>query len=206
VKIADADGLGAVSMRSVARELGTSAPALYRYVADKEDLLELMADVVFSAAAPKRTGKWRRDLSALAVRMRAVMLRHPWLAELTTFRATLGPNHLRWLEAIFAALDGHGLDMDSVVLHAGTVMAFVRGYVVDELADEAAFRRTGLTTDAWMQQQAKLAATIFGTDAYPTVVEVMREARHPHRADRKKRGFEAGLACVLDGVAAAMKR
>lgn len=206
VTLADQEGLEAVSMRRVAKAIGTGATALYRYVADKDELFELMSDAVMSRSPPKRTGKWRPDLRALAERLRATMLRHPWLAELSAFRPTLGPNGLRWLEAMFAALDGHDLAIDDVVVLASTTMVFVRGYVADELADDAALRRTGLTADDWMRMQADYGATIFASDAYPNVTRVMREARGPHAADRRDRGFTLGLECVLDGVAARIPR
>jgi AcrR family transcriptional regulator len=83
VTIADREGLDAVSMRRVATELGTGAASLYRYVDNREDLLDLMIDATGSEyvfAAP--TGDWLADLLDIGEQARAIMRRHPWLPSL----------------------------------------------------------------------------------------------------------------------------
>src|SRR3954469_22260555 len=82
VKIADEGGIAAVSMRRVAQELGAGAMSLYRYIGSKDDLTALMLDHVEGEDplpdAP--AAGWRTELTGLAVRARAIMLRHPWSA------------------------------------------------------------------------------------------------------------------------------
>ncbi|MEV4257917.1 TetR/AcrR family transcriptional regulator, partial [Spirillospora sp. NPDC049652] len=96
VAIADAEGLDAVSMRRVAKDLGSGTASLYRYIANRDELLDLMIDAVQGEDAPPGpTGDWRADLGAHARRMRAVLLRHPWLGAELTGRPALGPNSLR---------------------------------------------------------------------------------------------------------------
>src|SRR3954454_16382861 len=80
IRLADAEGLAAVTMRRIATELGAGAMSLYTYVPDKDRLLDLMVDEVGGAARPVRiTGDWRADVVALAGSQREVMLAHPWL-------------------------------------------------------------------------------------------------------------------------------
>ena len=108
VAIADREGLDAVSMRRVATELGTGAASLYRYVDNREDLLDLMIDATGSEyvfAAP--TGDWLADLLDIGDQARAIMRRHPWLPSLLIARSVLGPNGLVLLEHVLKALAPH---------------------------------------------------------------------------------------------------
>ncbi len=79
IRIADADGLDAASMRRIAADLGTGAMSLYRYVPSRDDLIELMIDhVLLEADVPERpTGDWRADLTLIAENTRRMWLRHP---------------------------------------------------------------------------------------------------------------------------------
>ena len=108
VTTADREGLDAVSMRRVATELGTGAASLYRYVDNREDLLDLMIDATGSEyvfAAP--TGDWLADLLDIGDQARAIMRRHPWLPSLLITRSVLGPNGLVLLEHVLKALATH---------------------------------------------------------------------------------------------------
>ena len=94
VRIADAEGLDAASMRRIAADLGTGAMSLYRYVPSRDDLIELMVDhVLLEAGIPDRpTGDWRADLTLVAENTRRIWRAHPWLAGLRRPRATFGPS------------------------------------------------------------------------------------------------------------------
>lgn len=108
VRVADRDGLGKVSMRNVAAELGTGAGSLYRYVDNHGDLLDLMADHVCSEYdLGEPSGDWTADLVGLGLQAREIYRRHPWLAELTLTRPVIGPNGIDVSEYFFAALAGH---------------------------------------------------------------------------------------------------
>ena len=73
VKIADAEGLQAVSMRRIAGELGSGATSLYRYITKKDELLDLMSEAVLEVERlPKPSGNWRADLRKIAYHMRAM--------------------------------------------------------------------------------------------------------------------------------------
>ena len=92
MEIADREGLGAVSMRRVARQLEAGAMSLYRYVESRDELIELMADHAYAEfpAAP-RSGDWRADLAEAARRIRRTILKHPWLGGQPVPRTGLGP-------------------------------------------------------------------------------------------------------------------
>jgi len=112
--IADREGLDAVSMRRVAADIGTGAASLYRYVQNREDLLDLMTDAIgaeYEFAAP--TGDWLADLVAVGEQSRTILRRHPWLPGLTITRPVIGPNGIRVLEHVLEILDGHPAGLDT---------------------------------------------------------------------------------------------
>src|SRR5262245_62033753 len=93
ITIADADGLDAISMRRLAREVDAGVMSLYRYFDSKDDLFELMSDAVQgeTPVPDLPSGDWRADLTAIAQAQRAAVHRHPWLVSLTG-RPSFGPN------------------------------------------------------------------------------------------------------------------
>jgi AcrR family transcriptional regulator len=133
----------AVTMRRVAAELGTGAASLYRYVATRDDLLDLMADSAgaeYVLAAP--SGNWIADLLDVAGQARAIMLRHPWLPALVISRATLGPRGADLLEHVLNVLKDHPADLAAKLEAFGTLMAVTATFVKHETAtDQAAQQR-----------------------------------------------------------------
>ncbi|MFD8019187.1 TetR/AcrR family transcriptional regulator [Streptomyces lavendulae] len=132
VAIADAEGLGGVSMQRVAAELAVTKMALYRYVPGKAELVALMAEAAMPDpaagldAALERAGSgWRERLGAWARELLAAFRAHPWLLRATVGARAVGPREVGWLERALAALEGCGLSgaesMDAVVLVAGHV-------------------------------------------------------------------------------------
>ncbi|MEV5568526.1 TetR/AcrR family transcriptional regulator C-terminal domain-containing protein [Spirillospora sp. NPDC052269] len=202
VAIADAEGVDAVSMRRVAKDLGSGTASLYRYIAGRDELLDLMIDAVQGEdVPPEPSGDWRADLGVHARRMRAGLLRHPWLGTELTGRPALGPNSLRWYDAILAAAGTLTPDATLAALAVDTVTAYVLGAVGAENAELQASRRTGMTKDEWRASVG------------PYIREVVDGGEYPHFARRvveagdlpAERSFELGLACVLDGLAVRLR-
>ncbi|MFC9297009.1 TetR/AcrR family transcriptional regulator [Streptomyces sp. NPDC057011] len=146
VGIADAEGLGAVSMQRVAGELAVTKMALYRYVPGKAELVALMVEAAMPVPEPalpvpepavvgaEPRGGWRERIGVWARELYAGFRRHPWLLEATVGVRVMGPRELGWMERALAALDGCGLSgaeaMDVVVLVSG----HVRGIAEQERA------------------------------------------------------------------------
>ncbi|MFC7649082.1 TetR/AcrR family transcriptional regulator [Streptosporangium lutulentum] len=86
IEIADTEGLDAITMRRLAAELGVAPMAAYRYVSGKDDVMELMVDLVHGELEHSQADGWRETMRALALRTRALMLKHPWLAQLSPRR------------------------------------------------------------------------------------------------------------------------
>ncbi|GIF17919.1 AcrR family transcriptional regulator [Actinoplanes tereljensis] len=135
IRLADAEGLAAVTIRRIATEIGAGAMSLYTYVPDKDRLLDLMVDKV-GEETPKIniTGDWRTDLMALAAAQRALMLAHPWLPAALPNRRLTGRNMLGYLEQSLAALEPTGLDGPTKMELIALVTGFVASYVTNEIA------------------------------------------------------------------------
>ncbi len=201
VELADAEGLDAVSMRRLAERLGVATMALYRYVAGKSDVFELMLDAVVGEIALPADAGWRAVTRAAAQQVREAGLRHPWLMEVFVRTPdAMTPHLLALVERSLASLDGLGLDVDAMMAVFGTVNAFARGATAAEVAQAEANRRRGWNSD----KEARRALLpqirwLMETGDYPTVTRYVLDGSNE---DDPKWQFEFGLECVLDGIAA----
>ena len=199
VALADAEGLGAVSMRKVAARLGSGTMSLYRYVESRDDLIALMVDAIMAeAVVPSPTGDWRADLTGYARISRRVTLRHPWLADYATSMSGFGPNGLAMAESTLALLDGYGLTGAQMFDLWATVQAFVQGYVLEEVARRAMQQRSGSERLSWRFDPPPQLHRALATGRYPLLSRLVADAALPPDADAT---FERHLGYVLDGVA-----
>jgi AcrR family transcriptional regulator len=202
IAIADAEGLEAVSMRRVAAALGVGAMSLYRYVASRDDVVDLMVDeaigeLAVDADAPS---DWRTVLTAVAHSTRAMIHRHPWLAWQTlATRPTFGPNMLSWVETTVALLESPSLSIDQVMDMSGTVGAFVAGYTQGELAEREAQRRTGMDEQQWRVHVGPYVMAVLATGNYPRLQRIVADAEDFPDPDAV---FTRRLAYVIEGLAA----
>ncbi len=134
IELADSDGLGAVSMRAVARALGVEAMSLYHHVANKEDLLDGMVDAVFAEFyAPRPGGDWRAELRAHSQSARAVLQRHRWAVGLMDTRRNPGLENLRHHDAVLGCLRQAGFSL-ALTGHAYALLdAHLYGFLIQEL-------------------------------------------------------------------------
>ena len=201
VKIADAEGIEAVSIRRIASEIGSGATSLYRYIKNKDELLDLMVDAVLPRyTLPKSSGSWRTDLTKVAALSRRMILQHPWMIAVSAFRSSLGPNTVHWFELTLSVIDNHGLDIDEMLVVSNTLLAFAKGYAAGEIAEQEASRRSGLTRQQWMASRAEHTRSILKTGKYPMFSWVVKDARAPHDPHAAERGFFLGLDHILSGI------
>ncbi|MET7776456.1 TetR/AcrR family transcriptional regulator [Streptomyces mirabilis] len=196
VRIADADGLDAVSMRHVATELGCGTMSLYNYVPRKEDLYELMVDAISGEHEPwEPTGDWRADMLRVAHQTRALMHRHPWLPRLMSPVYGFSPNALRYLEHCLVCLDpldaSYGTKMELIAMLNGVVTT----YVGNELA--TAERTRSLPWSAEQEQAMRIAylGSRIATGAYPRMAAAFAQDAGPIDLEAV---FERALGRVLD--------
>ena len=111
IRLADAEGLDAVSMARVAAKLGVTTMALYRYVANKDELLQLMwnASALGAEHLVIEGDGWRSRLRSWAVIQRDMLDLHPWITQMPMAAPPVAPNSLHFVERGLAAMDGTGL-------------------------------------------------------------------------------------------------
>lgn len=195
--LADASGLGAVTMRSVAAAIGTAPASLYRYVATRNELIELMADQVYGEYSYRAsTGRPIADLLLLAQQGIAVYRRHPWLLDVTTAGTLPGPNALAFIEHTLAALAATDLTgpakLETVGLFSGAV-----GLLAQTELDQ---QRAGQDAAQWQESLAGYLAGIATAGQHPHLAAaladhpyVAAEAQHEQLFDRAMKRIVAGL-------------
>jgi AcrR family transcriptional regulator len=203
VRVADAEGLEAATMRRIAAEIGAGAMSLYRYVPSRDDLIELMADRLMGEidVAGLPSGDWRADLTRYADGLRAMWLRHPWIATLHTSRPSFGPNQLLLIERVMGALDAH-VSIDENLGLMGMLNGYVEGAVRDEVSWAEEVRRSGLSESEWMERSSPYVHQLLKSGEYPIFSKIVMGARQPHLSRDDQ--FRYGLERVLDCIAAAL--
>ncbi|MYW00548.1 TetR/AcrR family transcriptional regulator [Streptomyces sp. SID3343] len=174
VELADADGLAAVSMRQVARRLDTGPASLYRYVAAREDLIDLMADAVTAEIDLTVTpsGDWTNDLVALAAQAKAVYLRHPWLLDVMAQYTPLGPASIDYLEHALTLLDpapaSSRAKLEAIGILGGLVTLFAR--------NELNARSAGASPDERQRAQTAYLGEVAAAGKHPRLLAAMTSA------------------------------
>ncbi|MDX3523172.1 TetR/AcrR family transcriptional regulator [Streptomyces scabiei] len=196
IRVADTEGLHAVSMRRVATELGTGTMSLYRYLPGKGELLDLMLDRVQRPSEdPAGDGGWRSALEALGRRTLQHYRRHPWLLQVNQSRPVLGPSALDGMEKVLSGITSMGLTDPELVSAIIAVDSYVVGAARTQLYEREAEHRTGLTDAEFWQAQAPILEQLMLSGRYPLLAGLSEDAfgaEFDH--------FEFGLQCVLDGL------
>jgi len=208
IKVADAEGPDAISMRRIARELNAGTMSLYWHVASKEELVDLMIDTVQGEQrAPEPSGDWRADLRALTRNARAALHRHPWMVDFIGGRPPIGPKALQNVERALASLDGLGLDKVTAMTIVMTVTTYALGAALRE-AQEASGERyleqqfADVTDEERDAMLADFVARIHATGRYPHMAALIASGVDPDAPETRDERFEFGLDCLLDGIEA----
>jgi AcrR family transcriptional regulator len=191
VALADEGGIEALSMRRLAKELGVEAMSLYNHVANKDEILDGLIDlVVGEIELPSDGGDWKTAMRRAAISTRDVLLRHPWASKLWMTRQSGGPARLRHGDWLLRTLREARLSKDAIY-HA---FHFLEAYVLGYAGLQLSFPYTG-------EELAGLATTFLQqlpADEYPDLVDHIKQHLEPRDADQG--GFEMGLDLILDGL------
>ncbi len=192
--VADAGGLARLTIRSLATELGVRPMAVYHHVANKDEILDGIVDLVFEAIElPGQDGDWRQELHRAASSARMVLQRHPWAVSLLESRTSPGPATLRHHDVILGTFRRAGFSIEDTA-HAYAVLdAFVYGFAVQEAS--LPFDDPGEVTEVAAPMVERMA-----DGAYPHLVEFATEHVMKPGYDFGVE-FDFGLDLVLDGLA-----
>lgn len=199
IAVADAEGLGAVSMARVAKELGFTTMSLYRYVDSKDELLQLMWNASAAGFDLELTGEsWRERLECWTVAQRRVLMRRTWILEMPMPVPPAGPNSLAWTEKAMAALEGTGLNEEEKL----GVIGLLSSYSLNE-ARMAHDARAAATRGGGTMDYATLLRAVVDKDTYPALYRAAHsgEIDDPD-GEGEEESFRFGLDRILDGIAA----
>jgi AcrR family transcriptional regulator len=198
VEIADADGLGAVSMAAVAARLGFTPMSLYRYVSAKDDLILLMQEEATGAPsdAVREAGGWREQLEALYREQVQNHLAHPWVLDIPISGVPVTPNMAAWMDAGLHALAGTRLTHEERI----AVMLFVSGsarWAGSIFAGYARLERErGMDAAAIGRSEDAMFRALISGDAYPDLRSAIEAGAFLDESDP----FAFALARGLDGI------
>jgi AcrR family transcriptional regulator len=192
VALADEAGLEAFSMRGLAQELGVVPMALYKHVANKEELLDGMVDIVFGEIElPSGDLDWRSAMRNRAISTREALKRHTWAIGLMESRHP-GPANLRNHNAVMGCLRKAGFSFEMAV-HAYSVQdAYIYGFALQE--SDLGFE----TPQSAGEAAKKRAKTIGALEDYPYLAEVVTKL--PETGYDNALEFAWGLDLILDGL------
>jgi len=215
VRVADAEGLDAVSMARVAKELGFTTMSLYRHVASKDELLQLMWNASAQGAENLVLDGdgWRDRLRQWALIQREMMDRHPWITQMPMAAPPLAPNSLTFVERGLETLDGTGLtDADKIrVIGLLSSYALSEGRMAHDAARAAAAAQAAAAAGdgpAFPPSFEQLLRQLVDEKSYPILHRLAWSAEigdSPAGMDEAAE-FRFGVECILDGVQKLIER
>ncbi|WP_290051880.1 TetR/AcrR family transcriptional regulator C-terminal domain-containing protein [Amycolatopsis solani] len=194
-------------MRTLGARLGAAATSLYRHVANKDELLELVVDEVYGQIEVPdiHQGDWRHAVTTCAASARAVLLRHPWIASVLgqAGQAHLGPNEMRLNERMLALFEETGCTLAEADDALSAVMAYVIGTATTEAAWLTTVARSGRPEQEWGDRLQP--ALTEATKPYPRLHALATTDRGDVEETRGD-SFHYGLDRMLDGLTAHLTR
>lgn len=194
IAVADRDGIAALTMRSLADEVGVKPMSLYHHVQGKDDVLDGIVDAVFAEIElPSPGDPWRPAMRARALSAREVLRRHPWAPPLMDSRRSSGPATLRHHDTIVGVIRTAGFGVAMAAHVFSLIDAYLYGFTIQEDAmpvgspEEAAAAVQEMAADLSAEEHPHLAAL---------VTEHIQREGYDYGAEE----FEWGLDLILDGI------
>jgi AcrR family transcriptional regulator len=198
VRLADARGLGAVTMRSAAAAVATAPASLYRYVATRDELVELMADQVYGEITGPRPGPGDpvAGLLRLGRQSRAVYHRHPWLLDVPATGNLPGPNAVAFIELALAALATVDLTGPEKLVTVGLFSGVVRLFAQTEISQ----RQAGQDTAEWQTSLAGYLLQIAAAGQHPHLAAALADGPAGGGPVQEEPLFDQAMTRILTGL------
>jgi AcrR family transcriptional regulator len=193
VLLADEHGLESLTMRELGLRLGVEAMSLYNHVANKDDILDGMVDLVVSEIdLPADTVDWKEAMRQRAISAQAVFSRHPWASALIDSRESSGPARLRYFDWVIGTLRRAGFTLERAVRAFSLLDSYVYGFGRQQLNVSAG-------RDIKPEELTEAFLQAIPANEYPylreMVVDYAMKTGYDESAD-----FEFGLDLILDGL------
>jgi AcrR family transcriptional regulator len=194
LSVADREGMAAVTTRRVARELGTGPASLYRHVATRADLIDLMVDDALAEyQAPVTTGRWREDIVAEHMHRLRYLRSRPWLIDAVLERPPIGPAAVKLLEHALEQLRHHPCSGQAKLEAVGVLSGMIQTYLHNERPGG------GVLNVEVVHARRELFARAASDGAHPRLAEVVTEAADAD-AESADDQLARVLGLVLDGL------
>jgi AcrR family transcriptional regulator len=196
VALADAEGLASLSMRKLAQEVGVEAMSLYHHVANKEDILDGMVDLVFAEIElPSDGTEWKTAMRQRAESARAALTRHPWAISIMDSRSSPGPATLRHHDAVIGSCRKAGFSVQMAAHAFSLIDSYIYGFVLQEV-------NLPFDDSTDLEDVVESMMLPFSAEDYPHLVELTTEyVLQPGYSYGNE--FEYGLGLILDSLEAA---
>jgi len=192
VDVADRDGLDALTMRRLGAELGVEAMSLYKHVANKDEILDGIIElVVGEIEIPSGGADWKEAMRRRAISAREVLSRHSWAIGLLEARGSMGPTARRYLDAILGNLRSAGFSIENAVHAFWLLDSYVYGHVIQETS-------LPFSTPEEMTESTRSNLEQDISNEYPHLTEIEEHAlRSDYSLDNE---FAFGLDLILDAL------
>ncbi|NJL41505.1 MAG: TetR/AcrR family transcriptional regulator [Leptolyngbyaceae cyanobacterium SM1_4_3] len=193
LRLADADGLEALSMRNLAQELGVKAMSLYNHIQNKDDLIDGIVDIVVGEIeVPDFKLDWKTAMRRRAISAHEVLLRHPWATMPIVSRINVGPAMLRYVDATLGCLHEAGFSLEMADHIWNAMDSHIYGFTLQEL-------NFPVEAENYSEPQKK-GLPLIPAEQYPYMNYLTHEV-----IERRYDGlhdFEFGLDLILNGLEA----
>ncbi len=193
IALADEGGIDTLTMRKLGQELEVGPMALYRHVANKDDIVDGIVDLVFSEIdLPSAGAVWRAAMRQRAISAREVLSRHRWAIGLMESRTNPGPANLRHHDAVLGSFRAAGFSIE-MAAHAYSLLdSYIYGFAMTQM-------NLPFDTSEEVAEVAQNMLRPFPRNKYPNLVEMMTEHAMKPGYDYGDE-FEYGLDLILDGI------
>ena len=193
ITVADAGGIGGLTIRTLALELGVKPMSVYHYVANKDEIIDGIVDLVYAEIdLPVPGGDWRQEMRRRAGSARQVLAEHPWATPLLQSRLNPGPATMRHHNAFIATVRAAGFSVQLTAHAFALIDSYVFGFALSENALPIHGPDSVADTAASMMH-------FFDAEAYPALLEFTME--HVMQPDYDfGEEFSYGLDLILDGL------
>lgn len=193
IALADEGGIAGLTMRKLAQQLGVEAMSLYNHVANKEDLLDGMVDLVFAEIGlPAHGAAWKAALRQRAIATRATLERHRWAIGLMESRSQPGPANLHHHDAVLGCLREAGFSI-AMAAHAYSVLdSYIYGFTLNK-------QSLPFDTSEEVAELGRRYLRELLTNQYPYLAEMIVEHAMQPGYDYADE-FAFGLDLILDGL------
>jgi len=192
VALADRGGIDTLTMRNLGHELGVEAMSLYNHVANKNDLIDGIVDLVYGEIAPPSDQPgWKTAMRQRGISVREALMRHPWATSLMHARTNPGPANLRHHDSLLGTLRMAGFTLVMAAHAISVIDSYIYGFALQQASMPLQTPR----------QLAKVGEEMLGQMAgdYPHLAEMITDHALQPGYDYSDE-FEFGLDLILDGL------